>query len=95
MYAVIFTAEIKNFDKAYTETAKEMQDLAINKYGCTEFISVTEGGQEIAISYWENQAQIKSWKQDIEHLAAQKLGRSTWYKHYKVQIVEIIREYSM
>jgi len=94
MYAVIFTAKIKDLDQAYSETAKRMQDLAINKYGCTEFISVTEAGQEIAISYWQNQAQIKAWKQDIEHLAAQKLGRSIWYKYYKVQIVEIIREYS-
>jgi len=94
MYAVIFTAQLKNIDKTYSETSKKMQDLAISKYGCTEFISVTEAGQEIAISYWQNQAQIKAWKQDVEHLAAQKLGRSTWYKYYKVQIVEIIREYS-
>ncbi|MFV1993442.1 MAG: antibiotic biosynthesis monooxygenase [Acidiferrobacterales bacterium] len=95
MYAVIFIAEIKKRDKVYSETAKRMQDLAINKYGCTEFISATEAGQEIAISYWQNQAQIKEWKQDIEHLAAQNLGRSTWYKHYKVQVVEIIREYGL
>lgn len=94
MYAVIFTALLKNIDKTYSETSKKMQELAIKEYGCTEFISATEAGQEIAISYWQNQAQIKAWKQDIEHLAAQKLGRSTWYKHYKVQIVEIIREYS-
>lgn len=94
MYAVIFKAEINTFDKRYFKMAQRMRELAINKYGCTEFVAVTEGSQEIAISYWENQEQIKEWKQDAEHLVAQELGRSTWYKSYKVQVVEVIREYT-
>ena len=94
MYAVIFKAEISRLDKSYYETALRMRELAINKYGCTEFVAVTEGNCEIAISYWENQEQIKKWKQDAEHLVAQKLGRSTWYKTYKVEVVEVIREYA-
>ena len=93
MYAVIFRAEINMLDKSYAETAQRMKELAINKYGCTEFISVIENSHEIAISYWKDQEQIKKWKQDAEHLVAQELGRSTWYKSYKVQISEIIREY--
>ena len=94
MYAVIFRAEINKLDSRYSEVASQMQELAIKEYGCTEFISVTDGAQEIAISYWQDQEQIKQWKQDSEHLVAQKLGRSIWYKYYKVQILEILREYS-
>jgi len=94
MYAVIFRAEINKLDSRYSEVASQMRELAISKYGCTEFISVTEGTQEIAISYWQDQEQIKQWKQDSEHLVAQELGRSIWYKSYKVQISEILREYS-
>ena len=51
MYAVIFKAEINKLDSRYSEMASRMRELAINKYGCTEFISVTEGTQEIEISY--------------------------------------------
>lgn len=94
MYAVIFRAEINKLDLRYSEMASQMRELAINKYGCTEFTSVTEGAQEIAISYWQNQEQIKQWKQDARHLVAQKLGQSMWYKTYKIQVVEIIREYN-
>jgi len=94
MYAVIFKAEINTLDNDYSEMAKKMRDLAINKYGCSEFTSATEGNQEIAISYWKNQEQIKQWKKDSEHLVAQKMGRTKWYKSYQVQIVEIIREYN-
>ena len=93
MYAVIFRAEINELDDAYVETAARMRDLAIDQYGCVEFTAVTEGKQEIAISYWENQGQINAWKQDPQHRAVQKLGRSKWYKSYRVQVVEIIRDY--
>ena len=94
MYAVIFRAEINQLDSRYSQMASQMRELAINKYGCTEFTSVTEGAQEIAISYWQNQEQIKQWKQDAKHLVAQELGQSMWYKTYKVQVVEIIHEYN-
>ncbi|WP_020674470.1 antibiotic biosynthesis monooxygenase family protein [Geopsychrobacter electrodiphilus] len=93
MYAVIFRAEIKGLDEAYFEMASRMRDLAINKYGCVEFRAVTERNQEIAISYWNNQDQIKAWKNDPEHQKAQELGKSKWYKAYQVQITEIIRKY--
>lgn len=70
-----------------------MRQLAIEKYGCLEFIACTEGNAEIAISYWQSDKQIRDWKANSEHLKAQDLGRSKWYKSYTVQIVEIQREY--
>lgn len=94
MYAVIFRATINQLDSRYSAVASRMRDLAIRQYGCTEFVSVTDGTQEIAISYWQDQEKIKEWKQDSEHIAAQELGKSAWYKSYTVQIVEILREYS-
>jgi len=93
-YAVIFRADVNKLDDAYVEMAARMRELAMDKYGCTEFVAVTEDANEIAISYWQSLEQIKQWKQDVEHLAAQKLGKSRWYKSYQIQVVGIIREYS-
>ncbi|RDH80775.1 MAG: antibiotic biosynthesis monooxygenase [endosymbiont of Galathealinum brachiosum] len=93
-YAVIFTAQMTNPDKEYYATAKKMRELAINQYGCTDFTSVFEDSNEITVSYWENLEQINAWKQDIEHLKAQNMGKSKWYKTYRVQVVEVLREYS-
>lgn len=93
MLAVIFRAKIKKLDTEYLAMAQRMRELAINEYGCIEFTACSEGEQEIAISYWENAEQIKKWKQDPEHLAAQQLGRNKWYASYSVQIVEVQREY--
>ena len=94
MYAVIFKAQIKELDQNYSETAKRMQELALQKYGCIEFLSLTEGDQEISISYWKTLEHIQQWKQNAEHLQAQAMGKSKWYNNYQVEIVEIHRQYS-
>ncbi len=94
MYAVIFRAQVALLDEEYGRMAARLRELALSEYGCIEFVSLGEGDQEIAISYWESEAQIKAWKQNMEHLLAQSLGRSNWYRAYKVQVVEIKREYS-
>ena len=91
MYAVIFKATIKQFDSQYSEMVVHMRELAINKYGCTEFTACTEGDKEIAISYWPSIEHINAWHQNPEHKAAQVLGKSKWYESYQVQITEILR----
>ena len=94
MYAVIFKAEIKEIDKDYFQTAKRMRELAINNYGCVEFNSLTEGNNEIAISYWKSEEDIHKWKQNSEHIKAQVLGRTKWYKSYSVEIVKVLHNYN-
>ena len=93
MYAVIFRAEVRELDAEYAVIAARMRDLAINEYGCVEFVACTEGNSEIAISYWESEEQIRQWKQNAEHLVAQQKGRAKWYKSYTVEVVEVVRAY--
>ncbi len=94
MYAVIFRAEIAQLDGEYSEMAAKIRDLALQEYGCREFTAVTEGRSEIAISYWDSLEQISAWKQNAEHRIAQQKGRSLWYSSYRVEVVEVVREYS-
>jgi heme-degrading monooxygenase HmoA len=93
MYAVIFRATVNELNSEYHTHAKRMRELAFSKYGCLDFINVTEGNQELAISYWESEEQIKKWKFDPEHLQTQELGKKDWYKDYQVQVAKIEREY--
>ena len=93
MYAVIFRTKIAGLDEEYDRVAERMRKLALGEYGCLEFIAVTQDSEEIAISYWENEDQILKWKRNSEHILAQELGRSKWYESYRVQVVEVIREY--
>ncbi|PIE00262.1 MAG: antibiotic biosynthesis monooxygenase [Thiothrix nivea] len=93
MIAVIFRANIKTLDSEYTETANRMRNLAFEKYGCKDFIAICEGNQEIAISYWPDEASAQAWKNDPEHIQAQQTGQQKWYESYTVQVTEVRREY--
>jgi len=94
MYAVIFRATIADPDEHYIQMSERMRALALNQYGCIEFIAVSEGNQEIAISYWDNEEDIIAWKQDDEHVEAQRLGQTKWYSSYRVEVTEVKRSYS-
>lgn len=92
-YAVIFSAKIKQLDQQYSVTAELMRELAFSEYGCVDFHACTEGDQEIAVSYWRSLDDIVAWKQNIKHLAAQKIGKEKWYANYTVEVVEVLRSY--
>ena len=69
---VVFRARAFAQDDDYMATALRMRDKAIAEYGCTEFLFAnTPDGEEIALSYWPDEASILRWKQDPEHQAAQ------------------------
>lgn len=93
MFAVIFSAVTAQPDPFYYETVAIMRELAFSKYRCQNFIAVTEGEQEIAISYWLNEDDIARWHKDAQHVVAQRLGRESWYKSYRVDVTQIHRTY--
>ncbi|NVJ60655.1 MAG: antibiotic biosynthesis monooxygenase [Gammaproteobacteria bacterium] len=93
MYLVIFKAIVNSLDDDYSTMAQQLRDLAINSYNCVEFNAVTEGSNEIALSYWHSLEDIKQWKQDKLHLKAQELGKAKWYRDYSVEITQVLRSY--
>jgi len=92
MYAVIFKATVAELDDDYSLMAEKLRVLAFEKYGCQDFVSVSEGPEEIAISYWETEQQIRNWKNDPLHRLAQARGRDKWYKSFSIEICEVIRK---
>jgi heme-degrading monooxygenase HmoA len=93
MFAVIFQAKMKKIDDEYANVAERMRHLALSEFGCIKFSALTEGVNEIAISYWPNEEKILAWKRYSEHLIAQELGRERWYESYEVQICKVERQY--
>src|SRR5690606_25015160 len=74
MYAVIFRAEPDALDEDYYTAVKLLRDLAFSEFRCREFVAVTEGGREIAVSYWDSEEDIRAWHAAAEHRAAQRQG---------------------
>jgi len=94
MYAVIFRARLAKPDAEYEHTAQRLRARAMSQFGCLDFVSSMQGDEEIAISYWASEAQIRAWKNDFEHIRAQQMGRSQWYRSYQVQVLKLVREYA-
>lgn len=93
MYVVIFRAKTRALDDEYFKVAARMRELALGQFGCLEFHAVTEGKDEVALSYWPDEDSIRAWKAHAEHVVAQQIGRARWYESYVVQVAHIAREY--
>ncbi|KAA3619090.1 MAG: antibiotic biosynthesis monooxygenase [Flavobacterium sp.] len=91
-YAVIFTSLLTDDTEGYKEMGMKMETLAKQQPGYLGFESARED-LGITISYWESLEDIKNWKEDLEHLQAQQLGRKQWYRWYKTRICKVVREY--
>ncbi len=91
-YAVIFTSNRTSDDQGYMEMAKLMENLAKEQPG---YLGMESSKQEIGItvSYWKDLDAIANWKQNADHLLAQRKGISTWYERYTVRICLVEREY--
>ncbi|GAB3725207.1 antibiotic biosynthesis monooxygenase family protein [Flavobacterium koreense] len=92
-YAVIFTSKRTEIDENYSEMATKLVELAQLQEG---FLGIESARNEIGItvSYWKTLEDIKNWKQNLDHLDAQKLGASKWYENYTVRIALVEKEYS-
>lgn len=91
-YAVIFTSVRTEVIEGYAEMAELMVQLARQQHG---FLGVESARNEIGItvSYWKDLESIKIWKQNLDHLMAQKRGRESWYQSYTTRICLVEREY--
>jgi len=93
-YAVIFTSLRTDGDNGYAEMAERMDVLAQEQPG---YLGIESARNEVGVtvSYWESLEAIKAWKQQSEHLFAQKMGKEQWYAHYKTRICKVERDYGM
>jgi len=91
-FAVIFTSCRAEGNKGYGEIADRMVELASQQPG---FLGVESAREDVGItvSYWADLESIKAWKENSEHITAQKQGRKIWYREYKIRIAKVERDY--
>lgn len=91
-YAVIFTSLRNSNEDGYADMASRMVELASQQPGFLGIESAMEA-IGITVSYWSSIESIKQWKSNMDHIEAQKLGRSVWYASYRVRISKVERDY--
>ncbi len=92
-YAVIFTNQLSRETEGYEDMAKNMMDLASEQPG---FLGADSVRQDvgITISYWKDLNSIRNWRNQVDHLEAQNLGKAKWYAKYSIRIAKVEREYT-
>jgi heme-degrading monooxygenase HmoA len=94
-YAVIFTAQRTAGDNGYEAMADAMMTLALKQPGCLGAESARgPSGLGITVAYFTDEVAIRAWKQNSEHLVAQRRGKERWYSHYELRIAKVERAYS-
>jgi heme-degrading monooxygenase HmoA len=90
-YAVVFTSQRTDVDPPGYE---KMVLLAKKQEGFLGVDSLRDTNcAGITVSYWKDIPAIKVWKNQIDHLLAQKDGKSKWYSHYNVRIARVEKDY--
>ena len=91
-FAVIFTAQrTLSDDDMYSLTADRMIELAQAQPGFLGVESVRgDDGIGITVSYWRDRGAIRDWRVNVEHLAAQQMGRQEFYSWYQIRVAEVV-----
>lgn len=94
-FAVIFSSQRTAADASgYERMAARMVELAAAQPGYLGIESARDAeGFGISVSYWSSAEAVLRWKANVEHLAAQELGRSLWYAGYRLRVAQVERAY--
>lgn len=97
MFVTVFRSRLRpGVDAASLESlGARMYELAASMPG---FISYKDylaaDGESVALVEFEDADSLLAWRQHPEHLAAQQLGRSTYFADYRIQVCEVRRQYA-
>ena len=93
-FAVIFSSVRTEGDRGYGAMADRTLELAAQQEG---FLGIESAREEVGItvSSWASEEAIKNWKQNAEHLEAQRLGHNVWYADFRVRVARVERAYGI
>ncbi len=99
MIAVIFEVDIHpELKQEYLDIASRLRPLLDEIDGflsIERFESLSEPGKILSLSFWRDEQAVESWRQIEMHRDAQRAGRSTIFKNYRLRVAEVNRDYGM
>lgn len=59
------------------------------------FVSLTDEGKMLSLSYWRDEEAVKRWRQFEGHRLAQARGRNGVFADYRLRVASVLRDYGM
>ncbi|WP_420332837.1 antibiotic biosynthesis monooxygenase family protein [Roseibium sp.] len=99
MIAVIFEV-VPHADKKqnYLDMAAKMRPLVeqIDGFLSVErFQSLTDPDKLLSISFFRDEDALNEWRRLTEHRRAQKAGRTSYFRDYRLRVAHVLRDYGM
>jgi heme-degrading monooxygenase HmoA len=99
MYAVIFEVQPNEGHKQeYLDIAAALRPLLEEVDGfisIERFESLSEPGKLLSLSFWRDAESVEAWRRAEQHRAAQAAGRASVFKHYRLRVASVVRDYGM
>ena len=94
MVLTVFRSRLREDARAdYTAHAQRMSELARTMPGYRSHkVFTAEDGERLTIVEFEDEAGQREWATNLEHVAAKKLGRESFYSEYSLQVCTVTRE---
>ena len=99
MIAVIFEVWPYPEHKAgYLDWAAQLKDELLRMDGfisLERFQSLTDPDKLLSLQFWRDEESLAKWRQLEAHRAAQRAGRATMFRDYKLRIAQVVRDYGL
>ncbi|WP_426417901.1 antibiotic biosynthesis monooxygenase family protein [Aestuariirhabdus sp. LZHN29] len=99
MIAVIFeVSPAEGKAQQYLDIAaslKPMLETIDGFLSIERFSSLTVEGKVLSLSFWRDEAAIEAWRNLEAHRFAQEQGRGGVFKHYRLRVANVCRDYGM
>jgi len=93
MVVVLFRSKLVDAPEGYSEMAAEMEALARTMPGFVDVKAyAAEDGERLTIVRWQDQETLRQWREQVRHRTAQRMGREHWYRYYRMEVAEVVRE---
>jgi heme-degrading monooxygenase HmoA len=95
MVVVLFRSKLVDAPEGYAEMAAEMEALARTMPGFVDVKAYSaEDGERLTIVRWTDHETLRQWREQARHRIAQRTGREQWYRYYRMEIADVVRETS-
>lgn len=98
MYLVAFRSRYsEHVGDEYFTTEEHLAKKVREKFGedLVQLKNYTaDDGERVVLLWWRDPETLEKWRNDPDHLDAQRLGRDKWYDFFELSIAEIVRSSS-
>lgn len=93
MILILFRSRLApEADDEYATILADMNRLAQGAPGFVDVKSFkAEDGERLTVVRWHNEETLTAWRENVQHLAAQRMGREKWYANYELEVATITR----